>query len=103
MNMKAEHGTTMLCFLYGVIMLEVFYIMCRSVTSAQRCARLLERAVIRSSVIKAPKPLTAHGCGYALRLHGKLEEAVALLRKNAMPIGKIYAADASGEYREVSA
>lgn len=63
---------------------------------------MLERALIRATVVKAPKELTAHGCGYALRLRGKLEEAVFLLRKNAMPIEKIFAAGPDGEYREVS-
>lgn len=76
--------------------------MCRSVTSAQRCARLLDRALIRTAVVKAPKELTAHGCGYALRLHGRVDKAVVLLRKNAMPIGKIFAYEPDGEYREVS-
>ena len=77
-------------------------IMCRSVTSAQRCVHLLERSLIRAAVVKAPRDLTAHGCGYAIRLHGKLESAVALLRRNAMPIGRIYEIGADGEYREVS-
>jgi membrane-associated PAP2 superfamily phosphatase len=102
MNMKRRAWNDHALLSYGVVMLNFYYIMCRSVTSAQRCARLLERAVIRASVVKAPKALTSHGCGYALRLRGKLDEAVSLLRKNAMPIGKIYAVGADGEYREVS-
>jgi len=76
--------------------------MCRSVTSAQRCVRLLERSLIRAVVTKAPQKLTAHGCGYAVRLHNKLEEAVSILRRNEMPIGKIYFVNADGDSREVS-
>ena len=76
-------------------------ILCRSVTSAQRCARLLESALIRASVTKAPRELTGSGCGYALELKGKLEEAVSLLRKKDMPFGKVFVREGSGEYREV--
>ena len=93
---------TMLWYFYGVICLTVYFVMCRSITSAQRCARLLDRALIRTAVVKAPKELTVRGCGYALRLHGKVEKDVVLLRKNAMPLGKVFSYEPDGEYREVS-
>ena len=76
-------------------------ILCRSVTSAQRCARILEGALIRCSVVKAPRELTGSGCAYALLTHGKLEQAVSLLRKKDMPVGRIFEQEANGTYREV--
>lgn len=78
-----------------------YLILCRSVTSAQRSARLLEGALIRAAVVKAPSGLTNRGCTYALQLHGKLEQAVTLLRKQGVPFGKIFERADNGEYREV--
>ncbi len=79
-----------------------YLIMCRSVTAAQRAARLLERSLIHAAVTKAPSHLTRSGCAYAVRLHGKLEQAVRLLRKNDIIFGKIYVSEDGKEYREVS-
>ena len=79
-----------------------YLIMCRSVTSAQRAARLLEAALIRAAVVKAPANLTRSGCAYAVRIRSKLEEAVRLLRRNELAFGKIYVTEDGKEYREVS-
>ena len=79
-----------------------YLIMCRSVTAAQRAARLLDRSLIRAAVTKAPSHLSHSGCAYAVRLCGKLEEAVRLLRRNELAFGKIYVTEDGKEYREVS-
>ena len=78
-----------------------YLIMCRSVTSAQRCSKVLERAMIRSTVIKAPRELSANGCAYALRLPSKLEEAVSLLRRTGLQIGRLFVLESGGGYEEV--
>ena len=82
--------------------MKQYLIRCRSVTSAQRAARLLERSLIRAAVTKAPSHLTRSGCAYAVRLHAKVEQAVRLLRQNDISFGKIYATDDGNEYREES-
>ena len=79
-----------------------YLIMCRSVTSAQRAARLLEKSLIHASAVKAPKHLTRSGCGYAVRIRGDAERAAAILRRNEIAIGKIYLTEDGNEYREVS-
>ena len=79
-----------------------YLIMCRSVTSAQRAARLLEAALIRAAVLKAPANLTRSGCAYAVRIRSKLEEALRILRKKDVAFGKIYASEDGTEYREVT-
>ena len=79
-----------------------YLIMCRSVTGAQRGARLLERSLIHAAATKAPKHLSRSGCAYAVRIRARAEEAVAILRKNEIAIGKIYLAEDDGEYREGS-
>ena len=83
--------------------LKQYLILCRSVTSAQRCARLLQSSLIRASVTKAPSGLTKAGCTYALLLHGKLENALSLLRSNQMPFGKAFSREDRGEWIEVQA
>ena len=79
-----------------------YLILCRSVTTAQRAARLLESSLIHAAVAKAPSHLTRSGCAYAVRLRAKAEEAVKILRRHEIAFGKIYATDDGTEYREVS-
>lgn len=78
-----------------------FLIMCRSLTAAQKSARLLERSGITAVVIKAPQNLTGNGCGYSVSLRSRLREAAALLRKYQMLNGKIYESVDGGEFTEV--
>ena len=75
-------------------------IMCKSLTTAQRGALLLERRGISASVVKAPQHLRGSGCGYALSLYRNLEEAVATLRDARLLTGKIYRRLDNGEYLE---
>ncbi len=81
--------------------MKQYLILCRSVTSAQRCAKLLEGALIRASVVKAPRGLSSSGCAYALQLHNKFDEAIGILKRHDMPVGKCFIREYSGEYREV--
>ncbi len=78
-------------------------ILCRSLTSAQRAALMLERKGITAAVLKAPQHLRGNGCGYALGLNRRLGDAVRLLRQQGMLTGKIYVQDAGGQYTEVFA
>lgn len=77
-----------------------YLITCRSLTSAQKCLRLLERYGISSSVIKAPQELTGRGCTYALGLNRDIEKAERLLLKNNLLTGKIFV-NRGGNYTEV--
>lgn len=78
-----------------------YLIMCRSLTNAQKSVKLLERNGIFGSVVKAPNKLSEKGCGYAVSLHRNIEAAAAILKKNDLISGKIFAKDESGNYREV--
>ena len=62
-----------------------YLIMCRSLTKAQSSAKLLERAGITAAVVKAPQNLSSGGCGYAVSLHRKFDEAVSLLCPGELP------------------
>ncbi len=78
-----------------------YYIMCRSLTAAQRSARLLERSGITAVVVKAPQGLSSSGCGYAVLLRRRFDEAVALLKRNELLRGKLFSRSDEGEFTEV--
>lgn len=78
-----------------------YLIMCRSLTYAQRSARLLERSGITATVVKAPQGLSTGGCGYAVQLHKRFDEAVLILKRNNLLTGKLFGRGAEGDYREV--
>ena len=80
-----------------------YLILCKSLTNAQRAALLLERRGLSASVVKAPQHLRENGCGYALSLYRRLDEAVSLLRNNRLLTGRIYQRLEDGSYREVEA
>jgi len=76
-------------------------IMCKSLTNAQRGVLLLERRGISASVVKSPQNLRVGGCGYAISLFRRLQEAAAILRDSGLLSGKIYYRSEDGEYLEV--
>ena len=78
-----------------------YLIMCRSVTHAQRAARLLERNGISAAVTKAPQRLSEKGCSYAVILRRRLPEALELMRGAKLLTGRIYEIIGKDEYREV--
>ena len=78
-----------------------YLIMCRSLTNAQKSARLLERSGITAMVVKAPQGLSTSGCGYAVLLRKRFDEAVTLLRRNNLLNGKLFSRTEGEEYREV--
>ena len=78
-----------------------YLIMCKSLTNAQRAALELNRRGIDASVVKAPQSLRENGCGYAVSLYRRLDEAVGILRSKRVLTGKIYRRGEDGGYREV--
>jgi hypothetical protein len=77
-------------------------ILCRSLTTAQRAQRLLERSGIVSSVVKAPPELTGSGCGYSLSLFRHFEEADAILQRSNIATGKRFVLMEDGRFRELN-
>lgn len=80
--------------------MTLYLITFRSLTHAQRSARLLERRGMTATVIKAPPDLTGSGCAYAVTLRGRPEEALALLRQNHMRVGRLFRRAADGTWEE---
>ena len=80
-----------------------YFIMCRSLTFAQRGARLLERAGIFASLMRAPQGLGAEGCAYCLKItERRVSEAVGIIRGAGLGPGRIYKSDGQEGYIEVS-
>lgn len=77
-----------------------YLITCRSLTSAQKTAQLLERNGISALVIKAPQGLSSAGCGYAVSIYRNVSYAVSLLRSARLLNGRVFEKQANGAYRE---
>ena len=73
----------------------------RTLTQAQRAARLLERAGHTVTLRRIPANLSVSGCGYALALRNRVNEAVSLLKDRGLWTGKLFRREENGEYREV--
>ena len=81
--------------------MTLYLILCRSLTHAQRTARLLERAGFTPSIRRTPRELSVNGCGYAVSLVKNFPQAVELLNRNRMIQGKLYRQAADGSYEEL--
>lgn len=83
--------------------MEVYFITFRSATYAQRAERVLSRAGVRCSVQRTPRWMEEQGCGYSLRVQtGNLVYAVELLRREQLPMRKVYRKRPDGEMEELT-
>lgn len=79
-----------------------YLIMCRSLTYAQRAAKVLERTGINAGVTKAPKLAAGNGCGYCVSVsYGRGILAADILRREGLLQGKIFEQSTDGTLREV--
>ena len=82
--------------------MTIYLLTFRSLTHAQRAARLLERGGITATVIKAPQGLSGSGCAYAVTLRARVGEAVNLLRGSRLKLGRLFRREDEGSYTEVA-
>ena len=82
--------------------MKFYYITFRSVTFAQRGERVLTEKGIRCTLLRTPKWMQEQGCGYSLRLWtDRIPAAVELLRKNKVPLRKVYLQQPDGQLEEM--
>ena len=82
--------------------MKFYYITLRSVTYAQRGERVLNAAGIRCTLLRTPRWMEEQGCGYCLRLWtDDPVPAAEQLRRNKVPMRKIYAQRGDGQLEEV--
>ena len=81
--------------------MKFYYITFRSVTFAQRGQQLLQKAGIRSTLLRTPKWMEAMGCGYSLRLWTKdVGPALQVLGKEQVPWKRVYLQGSDGQLKE---
>jgi len=79
-----------------------YLILLRSITVAQRAARLLQRSGIYASVIKAPQRANPRGCTNGVRVSAHhYAQAIHILRERNIQTGKVFSVAADGALTEV--
>ena len=79
-----------------------YLIMCRSLTYAQRAAKILGRHAISAGVTRAPAGLSGNGCSYCVTVaYGRGIAAADILRREGLLQGKIYQQNTDGTVKEV--
>lgn len=80
------------------------FLICRSLTYAQRTASALGRAGISAYVTRIPRAISGDGCGYAVKVsQRKRSDALRVLSRVGIAPLRIYALEPGGTYREVTA
>ena len=77
-----------------------YLLMCRSLTYAQKAARILERSGYTVTVIKAPQALSSGGCAYAITLRANISDVKQILKRYDVPYDKVFMRDENSDYRE---
>ncbi len=84
--------------------MESYIIMCRSITYAQKAARLLERANIGAFLVKAPQGVTPEGCSYGLKVTPRNKRrALEIMHRAGIRSGRVYRIKSDGSAVEVEA
>lgn len=79
-----------------------YLIICRSLTYAQKTARVLERSGISAVIVRTPHAVASTGCGYCVKVSDKrLTDALIALKGTDLYPVKVYAQYADGNLGEV--
>ena len=82
--------------------MKFYYLTFRSVTHGQRGEKLLREAGVRCNLLRTPRWMEAKGCGYSLRVRTMdIGSIVELLRKNGVPMQKVYIQNEEGTLEEM--
>lgn len=80
-----------------------YLILCRSLTYAQRTARVLEQAGIRGHVARLPRSIAGEGCGYCVKISGRnIGGALDVLRREELSPKHVYTENSDGSFSEVA-
>ena len=83
--------------------MKFYYVTFRSVTHGQRGEKLLKQQGYRCHLLRTPKWMETKGCGYSLQIWtDEISEAVELLRRENVPMQKVYVQVSGGNLEEVS-
>lgn len=81
----------------------VYYlIICRSLTYAQRTARVLERVGITAHIMRAPKSIAGEGCSHGVKIsERRLPDALTVLARTGLTPSRVFLLSPDGTYQEV--
>ena len=83
------------------IAMKFYYVTFRSVTFAQRGEQVLQKEGIRCTLLRTPKWMEKQGCGYSLRFWtDDVRPALQVMRKNQVPLRKVYLQTRDGQLEE---
>lgn len=79
-----------------------YLMICRSLTYAQKTAKVLEGAGITVSVTRIPQEISDKGCGYCVKVpERRLSQALVTLKNANLSPSKVYVVFSDGNYSEV--
>ncbi len=74
----------------------------RSLTFAQRGAKILTKNSISATLLRSPRQLTENGCSYCLKISERnIRKSVEILRSTGLFTGNVYKVLDNGEYEKV--
>ena len=80
-----------------------YYLLCRSLTYAQRSVRILERAGVTGTITKMPRLPGVRGCAYGVLIdRRKKDRAVSVLSEAGLAPERIFLREADGSVREAT-
>ncbi|MDR3209231.1 MAG: DUF3343 domain-containing protein [Oscillospiraceae bacterium] len=69
-----------------------YFFICRSITYAQRTAKILEHVGIGAVVTRTPRAMLFDGCSYCVRVsHDNFTNALVALRDAGLPPARVFA------------
>ncbi len=78
-----------------------YYFTFRSVTAAMQGRQLLQKGGLTAAAVRTPMELRQQGCGYSLRVAGRIASHVrAELDRAGIPYRRVYRRE-NGQWREV--
>jgi len=78
-----------------------YYLVCRSVTFAQRTARALDSQGITAYVTRTPRHLPVNSCSYCVKIPDRLlAQSLMCIKNAALPPVRVFAQDANGTFGE---
>lgn len=83
--------------------MDYYFLLCRSLTYAQRTISTLERVGISAYLTRMPKTVSVRGCGYGVKLSSRhFSHGLNVLESQMLTPKKIYSVGTDGTYREMN-
>lgn len=79
-----------------------YFLVCRSLTYAQRGKKLLDASGIAAAIQRTPQEISPEGCGYGLKIKERVyRSARSVLSAHQIKPKQVFRVEESGAYEEV--